>query len=515
MTGKVSPYKLSRLLKLYMQGHKQSDIAKKLHVDQSTVSLHISDFNKQALDEGIIAASKEANVMDTVYTLHSLAAELKACNLTGEDAITGIKVMSKLKHCGVNVEQYPELVKAAGEMNEQGFIDAAMKLASLESSTGTEYTETVNKFETMAAQIEQKGKELEKVTTQVSSTKGQMLWLEKQKAASEKDYDDYLYATGMTKKRIQAVENLALLLKQKGITDAKLEEYLKRQQAFDKTGVNIEHFQAIIAKLGEITSTDGGEHLEKLLTDYGGLNNVIAHLNSEKANLQKQVAGVTQMVENKKKLIAQNGQLQAEHDALKEEIEKSSNIIEGLEPLKKEVKSLGLQKDGLAMDISTLEEQKTSFDQAVKEGELHRAQMEPLEADYQELVEKTAEKDKELQGKRKFVELFQAFLGFLQNNTPEDVKNFVALAPQFISWAKDKNYQVEIIEEIIISELTKGQTNSYHCNLCNVTFYVGHATIIKKKYKCPNCGNDGLLAIQRNAYKLMKNIVKVNTDASN
>jgi len=48
MTEKTSPHKVSRMLELYFQGYSQSDIAEKINVNQSTVSLHINRFKTMA-----------------------------------------------------------------------------------------------------------------------------------------------------------------------------------------------------------------------------------------------------------------------------------------------------------------------------------------------------------------------------------------------------------------------------------------------------------------------------------
>ena len=101
MTTKISPQKLSRLLSLYFEGYTQVQIAQKLDIDQSTVSLYISEFSAQSQAKGLMAASQEVGIMNTVSALHSLAVELHTSKLSVEEAKIGLKTRLKLGHSGL------------------------------------------------------------------------------------------------------------------------------------------------------------------------------------------------------------------------------------------------------------------------------------------------------------------------------------------------------------------------------------------------------------------------------
>ena len=92
MPQKLSPHKVSKMMALYFEGYSQSEIANKLKVDQSTVSLHVSKFKFLSEQQGLKATGEEFNVMNEVEALHSLAAELGKAKLTAEEAKIGVKM---------------------------------------------------------------------------------------------------------------------------------------------------------------------------------------------------------------------------------------------------------------------------------------------------------------------------------------------------------------------------------------------------------------------------------------
>ncbi len=113
MTHKLSPHKASRIMALYFEGRSQSEIAGRLKVDQSTISLYVTRFKHLAGEKGLKAGGEEFNVVDEVQALHSLAEELKECHLTVEEAKAGLKMEGLLQKCGVEPQHYKEWCRPA------------------------------------------------------------------------------------------------------------------------------------------------------------------------------------------------------------------------------------------------------------------------------------------------------------------------------------------------------------------------------------------------------------------
>ena len=86
MTVKISQQKITRLFKYYFAGMTQPDIAKKLNIDQSSVSLYAKRFSERAAEVGLLAAAEEYGVYKEVSELRNLSVELHQLNLTTEDA---------------------------------------------------------------------------------------------------------------------------------------------------------------------------------------------------------------------------------------------------------------------------------------------------------------------------------------------------------------------------------------------------------------------------------------------
>lgn len=89
------------MLELYFQGYSQSDIAEKINVNQSTVSLHINRFKTMADKQGLEISAKEYGIMDALKSLHSLAVELRQAKLTVEEAKAGLRVHRVFRSVGL------------------------------------------------------------------------------------------------------------------------------------------------------------------------------------------------------------------------------------------------------------------------------------------------------------------------------------------------------------------------------------------------------------------------------
>jgi predicted transcriptional regulator len=96
MTQKLSPHKVSKMMALYFDGYLQSEIANKLKINQSTVSLYVSKLESLVEQQGVKAVGEEFGIMDQVETLHTLAAELKKAKFTVEEAKVGLKMARML-----------------------------------------------------------------------------------------------------------------------------------------------------------------------------------------------------------------------------------------------------------------------------------------------------------------------------------------------------------------------------------------------------------------------------------
>jgi len=169
MTVRLSPQKVSKVLRNYFSGMSQCEIAKKAGVDQSTVSIYSSRFKQRATEVGLLAAGKEFNVLNEVDALRSLSVELSRNNLTVEEANEGLKIMNTFMKLGVSPEQHTTLVRLCKEVNDPSFIRAALKLSRIESEGSMSYEEVVSQFEKVTSELPPAENRLKKVQSKLKS----------------------------------------------------------------------------------------------------------------------------------------------------------------------------------------------------------------------------------------------------------------------------------------------------------------------------------------------------------
>jgi len=128
MTVKLSPHKVSKILRGYFHGLPQTRIAKEARVDQSSVSHYASRFKKMTNEKGLSAAGKEYQVLTEVEGLRSLSVELYKSKLTVEEARHGHNIVRAFLKLGINAEQHLVLVDICQEIEDPGFVEAAIKL---------------------------------------------------------------------------------------------------------------------------------------------------------------------------------------------------------------------------------------------------------------------------------------------------------------------------------------------------------------------------------------------------
>ena len=153
MTVKLSPHKISRILRYYFSGVPQPAIARRVGVDQSTVSLYASSFRLVATEVGLLDAGKEFNVFEEVSELRSLSVELLKVNLTAEDAREGVKIIRAFNKLGIELDQHIGLIEVCKKVDEPGFINAALKLNRIEAEGQMSYEEATSKFERITSEL--------------------------------------------------------------------------------------------------------------------------------------------------------------------------------------------------------------------------------------------------------------------------------------------------------------------------------------------------------------------------
>lgn len=163
MTVKLSPQKVSKMLRMYFHGFTQTAIAKKLGVNQATVWLYVNEFTAMVELEGLETAAKEHGIMNIVKEFHSLGAECQKSGLTIAEAKKALKMAVVLEECGVHEDEFLDAVQTFIQLKKDGFLEAAVELKIIEDGSGKSFYEIMEEGANAETQKQQAWKELEAI----------------------------------------------------------------------------------------------------------------------------------------------------------------------------------------------------------------------------------------------------------------------------------------------------------------------------------------------------------------
>jgi predicted transcriptional regulator len=237
MTVKISPPKVSKMLRLYFLGFHEVKIAKKVGVHQSSVSHYATKFKERAEEVGLLVAAKEYGIMEEVEALRSLAVELHKNKLIADDAKEGVKIIKVFNGLGIKPSAHTMLVKVCKEVKDPSFIEAALKLVKLEAESHISYEEAVKKLETMTHQlpimdmlIKAKKSKLDSINSDIAEKKEELVNLKKYIAEIEKRKENL-------KKKVMEV--LAEKRKEFSVSSSEIKMVAKLKSTLKKKGLDI------------------------------------------------------------------------------------------------------------------------------------------------------------------------------------------------------------------------------------------------------------------------------------
>jgi predicted transcriptional regulator len=485
MTEKLSPHKLSKMMQLRFEGYSQPDIAKKLNIDQSTVSLHIGKFKSLVEQMGLEAAAEEYGVMDEVEALHSLASELKKAKLTVEEAKAGLKMRNQLQHFGVKEEDYNYFIQACTKMKDEGYIADAVKLSKLENTTGLTHTQLLAQYTGTHEKLNKEAKDLEVTTAKLNARKEELADTEKQKKAASQGLKTYMKEIGVDMNRLKLVEGLAQTLKQAGIPDKEVEGYIAHQKILHQAGIGLGTFTAILEKAKLLTSHDQGQGLLKSLSDYGGISEAIKGLQTKVALLEKQAAGLEQQAQLKGKLDAQIGGLKAEKASLEGALVELNKKKEELGHIQSQIDSLTKKKATLEAEISERKSHNDALSLDIIAREKKVSDLSQLEVKRDQLATQVAVTEAKLSHERFRLQVFDSFLAFVNSSSLVEFEKFVTALPSLLAQVKDGNVSKEILIALFVKDVAGESLQSWKCLSCGGRFTMDKPALFG--YQCPRC----------------------------
>jgi len=504
MTQKLSPHKISRMIALYFEGYSQYEMANKLKVDQSTVSLHVSKFKFLVEQQGLKAAGEEFDIMDQVEALHSLAAELRKAKLTVEEAKIGVRMERLFRKYGIEPEDYKDLIQACTKMKSEGFITSAVKLNQLENGTGMTYEQVIAQFAGTYQQLEETKENLQIVTGKLNASKDELANINKQKKSASQDLEAHMKQIGVDINRLTLVENLAITLKEANISNIELGDYIHWQQLLNKAGISLHIFVAILEEAKVLTLHDHGKGLLQMLSEYGGLTDAIKALQTKVQSLNKQVDGLEQKAKLKGEIEGDVVKLKAERASLETCVAQLYTEKNTLAQIQNDVSSLIEKKAILKQDITGMEEYKGLLSDDIEAKEQKVSDLKELELKHDTVSASLSEIEAKKVREGTRWEMFESFLGFIRSSSFEEAEKFVDLMPHFLSEAKQGKYSPESLRNMILRNLTGDTLQLLQCTPCHARFVVDKPPESYKGYQCPICGLSYQVRVDQEGLAILK-----------
>jgi predicted transcriptional regulator len=506
MTVKLSSTKITRLLRMYFQGFTQLSIALKLKITQAAVSLYVQEFSMVVEENGLEVAAKEYDVVDIVKEMHSLGAELKKSGLTVEEAKKGLKAAIAFEECGISQEEYNAVVATCIKVQQDGFLQAAVKLHYLEESTGLSSQQIVAQAEASHNQLMKEKGDLSSTKAEISQAK-QALGLVQQQ----------IQKADMDAKRLEKVETLAAALKDGGVTDKELDGYIQRQSLLNKSGVSISTFGQILDAAQLAIVPDAGKRFLKKLTEYSGLETTVTALKQEKQSLEY----LTKDLEEKAKI---KGTLQTEITTLhkqKGELEGAINakqaeytqVYHAVNALKSEKKSLSddvsnlkntvIKKQTAIAESQTLSQQLT---QEIETKQQKVSDLHEIETKRDSLLLELSDINTKVSDRKMQWNIFTAFVGILQNRSEAELLEFLKMETAMVNMAKKDKQSADFVIGHMFN-LLGPELRIMKCGSCGIRCTVDRP-VSASGFRCPSGEFGHMMHEDKSAMEVLANLIK-------
>ncbi|MFC1924638.1 hypothetical protein ACFLXA_04670 [Chloroflexota bacterium] len=517
MSIKLSPNKVTQLLRLYFQGLPQLSIAAKLGINQATVSLYVKEFSEMVEDEGLEAIAKEYGIMDIVKELHSLGAELKKPGLTIESAKTGLKVATVFDECGITEDQYKDVAVTCIKMYNEGFLSAAIELNRLEESSGMFYEDIIAEYQSTANKLSQAQKQLQDTNGKIASSHEDLRKISKQKKEAGQDLKKFMDQVGVNEQRLKKVEALASALKKADVPDQELAVCIERQQLLNKSGMSIDLFTKILEQANVLTFNDHGKKLLSLLSEYGNLSDTNKDLKRQNKSLTRQVAGLEQQAKLKGEIEEEIARLTAEKTNLKPQVanlyaqkDELHDIQNQKTQIMNEVHSLNYSRAWLDQEIGLLETHRDGLGTEIEFRQQKVGDLKELESKREAIIKDIEKLEAKVKEDQKRWDIYQAFLGLVLKGSTTEIEGFIEVFPFILENLKKGEYKPSTVQVHILQKLVGPELQVYRCTTCKETFRTSKPDSTGR-YNCPDCGVMGRVIVDKDAADTLQAMLSADT----
>lgn len=223
--------------KLKGKAHKSSVESVVIIWEARSISHYASSFKKTAAEYSLLAAGKEYQVLHEVESLRSLSAEMNKSKLTVEEARQGHNIIKAFQKLGVSPEKHYTLIEVCKKVANHGFIEAALKLAQIETKTVMSYHQVMSGFEKAQEQLPQLRGKITEAKAELEST-NDVLLKKKQELAGQEGYLKK-YRNEVRAKVAQLEKEVLVKMKQLEVEKKEVEEVTALKAELTKKGLTL------------------------------------------------------------------------------------------------------------------------------------------------------------------------------------------------------------------------------------------------------------------------------------
>ncbi len=176
--------------------------------------------------------------MNEVVSLRSLSVELYKSKLTVEEARQGYNILKAFLKMGISLEQHIDLIKVCQEVNDSGFVKAALKLSQIETKTSMSYQQVMSDFEKALNQLPDLEAKVIDTKTQLKIISDATL-KNKQELAVQEEYLKK-YQNEVKAKKAQLEKELLSKMKQLEVEKKEVEEVALLKAELSKKGLDLQ-----------------------------------------------------------------------------------------------------------------------------------------------------------------------------------------------------------------------------------------------------------------------------------
>lgn len=199
-----------QILSLYLQGLSQSDVAKRLGIAQSTVSLEVSRFIEEA-KASLEDAFKKYGIKEQLASLHYVAGQALKAGLTIPRCLKALSLMERLEGLGRSLNELDGMFKLYDRAGgDPTVLEGGVRLLKLESEAGKPYPELLKDYEHKVSEVEELNRRLIKLKEALLKTEAELKDVQRRLLTTTQELKASLHAKDrLAKLGLERVNELA------------------------------------------------------------------------------------------------------------------------------------------------------------------------------------------------------------------------------------------------------------------------------------------------------------------